>query len=52
MTTALEVNKIKWIEESDDYHVNLTRKNDSEKEFKGSFPLDLHSIATSIAKNY
>lgn len=52
MTTALEVNKIKWIEGSDIYHVNLTGQNDSEKELKGSFPLRWHSIATAIAKNY
>lgn len=52
MTTALEVNKIKWIEGGDIYHVNLTGQNDSEQEFKGSFLLYLHSITIAIAKKY
>lgn len=51
MTTALEANKIKWIEESDIYHVIPTGQNDSEKRAQRcSFPLYLCSVATGTVK--
>lgn len=52
MTTALEVNKIKWFEESDIYYVNLTGQKDSGKELKGSFPLCLHLLLLLLLQKY